>query len=305
MVALGKVSNDLVDVDLDWVEAGAAADLLLPTLPSFGRGGKPRSHRLAICGDIKNRKYLLPQSLASHPKVGGEHAMCIAEIRGNGAYTVFPGSAHETGQTVWWTEPDGDNLATLQAIDSKVLFKTMGLLSFTAFCMKLFPAVGTRCDFMMAVAGALARAGYEGDMVQRIVQHIGALNHDEGDSGTWRVAADTVTDKVDEGKEVTGLPTLIKILGLGGEELKWCRDMLGTKESGTEGKWPGGQHDETGTPKTDILNTIEAIKRLGVTCTWDDFRQKEYWSGHQEKSFDGEVRAGPGNLHRTLGGISA
>src|SRR5262249_35295708 len=27
----------------------------------------------------------------------------------------------------------------------------------------------------------------------------------------------------------------------------------------------------------------------GITCTWDEFRQKEYWSGHADKSFDGEV----------------
>ena len=34
-------------------------------------------------------------------------------------------------------------------------------------------------------------------------------------------------NKIDEGEEVTGLPTLIRILGLGGDVLKWCRDLLG------------------------------------------------------------------------------
>jgi hypothetical protein len=60
------------------------------------------------------------------------------------------------------------------------------------------------------------------------------------------------------------------------------------KQSGTN-HWPDGQNDETGKPKKGILNTIEAIKRAGITCTWDDFRQKEYWFGHADKSFDGEV----------------
>ena len=55
-------------------------------------------------------------------------------------------------------------------------------------------------------------------------------------------------------------------------------------------QWPGGQNDETGKPKPGILNTIEGIKRAGITCTWDEFRQKEYWSGHEDKQFDGEVR---------------
>ncbi|HML07279.1 MAG TPA: VapE domain-containing protein [Xanthobacteraceae bacterium] len=54
-----------------------------------------------------------------------------------------------------------------------------------------------------------------------------------------------------------------------------------------KGNWPGGEREKT--PHKNILNTIEAIRRLGITCTWDEFRQKEYWSGHGDKAFDGEV----------------
>ncbi len=61
-------------------------------------------------------------------------------------------------------------------------------------------------------------------------------------------------------------------------------------KSNISGHWPGGEHDETGKPKRGILNTIEAIKRAGVTCTYDEFRQKEYWHGHEDKKFDGEVQ---------------
>ena len=96
---------------------------------------------------------------------------------------------------------------------------------------------------MMAVAGALAHAGYDGDLIQQIVQHIGAFNNDEGDNGTWRVAADSVSNKVDDGKEVTGLPTLIKILGLGDDVLKWCRDLLGKTPDNVDGSVvPKGDH---------------------------------------------------------------
>jgi predicted P-loop ATPase len=55
------------------------------------------------------------------------------------------------------------------------------------------------------------------------------------------------------------------------------------------GNWPGGQDEETGHPNKDILNTIEAIKWLEITCMFDEFRQKEYWTGHANKVFDGEV----------------
>ena len=55
------------------------------------------------------------------------------------------------------------------------------------------------------------------------------------------------------------------------------------------GHWPGGQDNDTGKPKKGILNTIEAIKRAGIACTYDEFRHEEYWHGHADKSFDGEV----------------
>ena len=56
------------------------------------------------------------------------------------------------------------------------------------------------------------------------------------------------------------------------------------------GKWPGSCNDETGNPRSnDILNTVEAIKRAGITCTYDEFRQKEYWTGHADRKFNGEI----------------
>jgi predicted P-loop ATPase len=44
-----------------------------------------------------------------------------------------------------------------------------------------------------------------------------------------------------------------------------------------------------GSPNKGILNNIEALKRAGITCTWDEFKQKEYWSGHDDNVFDSEV----------------
>jgi hypothetical protein len=290
-VVLGRDSGDLTDIDLDWPEAAAAASVIFNSFPSFGRSGKPRSHRLARCADIKSKKYLLPQSLANHPKVVGqpEHMMCVAELRGGGCYTVFPGSEHATGQKVEWTDAASDHPPSIPDLEPDALIRKMGLLSFTAVCMRFFPAVGARCDFMMAVAGALARAGYDAETIQQTVQSIGAFNCDEGDNGGWRIGADDVANKINEGKEVTGLPTLIKILGFGDDVLTWCRGMLGTPvEDTTESEWPDGAL-KNGKPKRGILNTIEAIKRLGIHCTWDEFRQKERWHGHEDPSFDGDV----------------
>jgi hypothetical protein len=291
LVVLGSDSGNLTDIDLDWPEAVAAADIIFNDLPSFGRSGKPRSHRVARCNDIKkSKKYLLPQSLANHSKVVGqpEHMMCVAELRSGGSYTVFPGSEHATGQKVEWTDADADHAASIPDIAPDNLSKKMGLLAFVAFCMRFFPAVGARCDFMMAVAGALARVGYDADRIQQTVQSIGAFNGDEGNNGSWSVAAELVGDKLDQGEKVTGLPAMINILGFGDDVLKWCRDTLGTVEDAADSGWPDGQY-KNGNPKKGILNTIEAFKRAGITCTWDDFRQKECWSGHEDKAFDGDV----------------
>jgi hypothetical protein len=54
-------------------------------------------------------------------------------------------------------------------------------------------------------------------------------------------------------------------------------------------KWPDGQNSDTGRPKKEILNTIEAIKRSGITCTFDEFRREDRWTGHADKSFNGEI----------------
>jgi hypothetical protein len=295
LVALGKSSANLIDIDLDWPEATAAADVLLNDLPSFGRNGKPRSHRLARCNDIKSKKYLLPQSLANHPNVVNqqEHKMCIAEVRSSGAYTVFPGSEHQTGQKVEWTDNSTDNMASIPDTEADGLIKKMGLLAFVAFCMRFFPAVGARCDFMMAVAGSLARAGCGAELIQRIVQSIGAFNHDEGTNGSWSVAAGNVTDKLGEGKEVTGLPTLIKILGFGDEVLKWCREMLGNTSYNVGGPAINGAHnpkrctsvkfrdvDKLGNQRPTLANAMIAIQALGIEVRFDLFHYRIKVSYH-------------------------
>jgi P4 family phage/plasmid primase-like protien len=280
-VALGECSGNLTDIDLDWSEAVAAADIIFSDLPSFGRSGKLRSHRLVICANIKTQKYLLPQSLANHPRIveQQDHKMCIAEIRGNGAYTVFPGSEHQTGQKIEWTNVSADNMASITGIEPEGLLRKMGLLSFAAFCMRFFPAVGARCDFMMAVAGALGRAGYDASVIQQIVQCIGATNHDEGDNGVWRVAADSVTDKLNKGKEVTGLPTLIKILGFGDDVLKWCHELLRLAPDNV-------------VPKDDHMGrarVFRTVKRPNLRHYRDDYYDHE--AGHYTIVDDGTIQA--------------
>jgi P4 family phage/plasmid primase-like protien len=284
LVVLGPESGNLVDIDLDWPEAAAAADVIFNDLPPFGRSGKRRSHRLVRC-DTNTKKYLLPQSLSDHPKVAGqpEHMMCLAEVRAGGAYTVFPGSEHHTGQKVDWTDAAADNVGSIPDIDPSILIKKMGLLSFTAFCMRFFPAIGARCDFMMAVAGALARAGYDAQVIQQIVQCIGAANNDEGDGGSWRVAADSVAAKLKASEEVTGLPTLMRILGLADDVLNWCRELLGSGADNVDGLI---------VPATDHMaraRIYRNMKRPNLRHYRDDYYDHE--AGHHAVIHDDTMKA--------------
>ena len=53
-----------------------------------------------------------------------------------------------------------------------------------------------------------------------------------------------------------------------------------------------GPTDKTikpGIQKKAFSTRLKRSNGLGIKCTWDEFRQKEYWTGHEDKKFDGEV----------------
>jgi hypothetical protein len=228
-VVNGKKSGGLGDVDLDWLETPAIADILFGDLPFYGRAGKPRSHRLFICDALpKVIKYTLPASLFAHPKIGGQHATCIAELRGDGSYSIFPYSTHGSGELIKFDSSIPDVIPPKTIADLK---RRMGVLAFVAFCARFFPAVGIRCDFMMAVSGALAHASIDPGLIQRLVTVVGRLNNDHGTNNTWNVANKRGPERVAEGKEVTGIPTIVKILGMEKDVANWLGELLGTADT--------------------------------------------------------------------------
>ena len=118
-VVLGQASGGLVDIDLDWPEARLIAEELgiFGGLPGFGRFGAQLGHRIAVCpeeqpgrgkrkkGDCGGlHKFELPGALKGNPRLPDEHELCVAELRGTGGYTMFPGSTHPSGESVCWTK---------------------------------------------------------------------------------------------------------------------------------------------------------------------------------------------------------
>jgi P4 family phage/plasmid primase-like protien len=93
-VLLGEPSGWLVDVDLDHPRAVELATQFLPPTPAvFGRAGKERSHWLYLTtGPVATKKHK------------SKSAGMIVELRSTGAQTVFPPSAHESGEAIAWVE---------------------------------------------------------------------------------------------------------------------------------------------------------------------------------------------------------
>lgn len=93
-IILGEPSHGLADVDLDCLEAIELAPSFLPPTATFGRQSKPASHWLFNAPGSTTRQY----------KAFGE---TLVELRsGTGGHqTVFPGSVHECGERIEWTDP--------------------------------------------------------------------------------------------------------------------------------------------------------------------------------------------------------
>jgi hypothetical protein len=96
-VLLGKVSGNLVDLDLDCDKAVALAPHFLTTTSAiFGRQTRPRSHWLYVA-PISNKVTF------TDPVTGKR----LLEILTNGQQAIFPGSTHkDTGELVQWYEED-------------------------------------------------------------------------------------------------------------------------------------------------------------------------------------------------------
>jgi len=94
-VILGEASGNLVDVDIDCVEARQLAHHVLPpTGAIFGRQTNPRSHWLFI-STIRSK-------VTYNDPISGKR---LLEVLTNGQQAIFPGSCHkDTGESICWYE---------------------------------------------------------------------------------------------------------------------------------------------------------------------------------------------------------
>ena len=146
------------------------------------------------------------------PRLPNEHSLCVAELRGNGGYTMFPGSLHpDTGELITWDTLCPDALPE-KSWDE--LERLVGLVSFLAVVVRFYPQRGLRDEFCMALAGTLLRSGILNgsvEAVDRVLEVVTSLAHDE--EHRQREKAKATWRKMEAGEAVTGFPRMIQLLG--------------------------------------------------------------------------------------------
>jgi hypothetical protein len=204
---LGRISNQLTDVDLDAPEAVAAApEFLPPTTMVCGRESKPRSHYFyTASGELLSLKLEDPVLKLTDP----DNATII-ELRANARngrclQTVVPPSIHPSGEPIHWI--DGLKPAT---VDPAILVRAAKQIAVVTLAARYWPGQGEHGhDFTLALAGAPLRSELNQAEVTRIVltaaQRAGYPRAREGD------IEDTARNLA-EGRPVTGWTTLKKFL---------------------------------------------------------------------------------------------
>lgn len=238
-IALGERSGGLVDIDFDSLYAAAIGRKLFAHLPGFGRKSSPLSHKVAICSNPGNTKqFKLSDKEANILSITPEEKNVILEVRGNGAYTMFPPSMHPTGEHISWHNGFPDNIPKMTWEE---LVQKAGLCAFLAIVLRMYPkTAGARDAICMALAGVLLRKGMDVDEVDDLIEYIAAEKGDE--EASKRRKASSTKQKLDAGEEVTGLPALCELLGIDA-----MRDTLN--------KWLGGTSSpKEGESKVDELN---------------------------------------------------
>jgi hypothetical protein len=226
----GRLNGDTageVVVDIDCPEALRAADLLLPETGRIaGRPTSPRSHRHYWVGDAPAKahdKYRDPilQDDANQRAV-------LVELLSTGAQVIAPPSVHQTGETyIWYSFRDPGK------VDARELLTAVKHLAAAALLARYWPK-GARHDTALALAGGLARVGWERESVEQFVEAVCMAAGDEQPKDRVRAAMDSV-GKVAVGEKATGWPTLEKQIGENGPTVvRQVREWFGSETVAAE-----------------------------------------------------------------------
>ena len=229
-VILGPSSHGLTDVDLDCDEARAVAPYILPrTGAIFGRASSRAAHWLFYTDlSVDADKAVL---VFNDPKTNER----LLELRiggASGAQTVFPGSTHETGETITWEETGEP-----ASVDNDDLYCLVHDLAAYSLIARYWPARGlkTRHNAALIVGGFLARAGMAPQEIKVVAEAIARAANDK----EWRnrrEAAEDAAKAFHAGKHAYGM--------FGDAVADQVAEWVGYDDGGSEPTAAGGAADE-------------------------------------------------------------
>jgi putative DNA primase/helicase len=203
-IILGR--SGLADIDLDCPEARAAAPhFLLDTQAVFGRDQTGPSHCLYKADET------LPTTAFRDPLTQG---MLLEYRAGTGSQTMFPPSVHpDTRETVRWMR-DGEP-AAVSAVD---LLERVKKVAASALPARYWPEKGARHDASLALAGGLARAGWQEADLDRFLGAVATAAGDPEIRDRKNSAGSTAT-AINMRRNVTGWPRLAELLRADGNKI--------------------------------------------------------------------------------------
>ena len=240
-VILGAASGGLCDLDLDCLEAVAAAPYLLPRNLVFGHASKRASHwiyQTNLC-ETQGRAAL---------KFAGSDKHGLLEVRmgagGLAAQTIFPPSVHVSGEPIEWEDGAPSKITD---IDGDELLQRARRLAAAAEIARNYPKVGGRHDAAFVVGGFLARCGFSPAWAAVFVEAVAVASLQPGDKR--RDMARTARDGASAEKRA-GFPLLAETFGA--DTAKKVANWLDYK-GGDEGGGTGAQGENDTAGRAPLL----------------------------------------------------
>ena len=207
--------NNIVDIDLDCMEAIKLAPYFLPeTKMKYGRQSNPTSHWLFKVIDL-TKKHTRKFFSFEDPNVDKE---TLVELRAHDHYSMCAGKYPEE-EYVKWTDYSSIKETTYDA-----LYKSVAMLAVASIMLRNYPT-GDRNVYIWQVAGTLWHHKVDEDDALKIIEVVCNAAGDEEVKG--RLAKAKHVYKLDTPqKEIVGLPTLAKTLNWTEKQISNLKDAL-------------------------------------------------------------------------------
>lgn len=282
---LGEPSGGLVDLDLDWPEAGPIAAALVPDSWRFGRGVPFKlRHILLRSPGAVSATFDVPAKLN-----GARKGRRILEVLATGKKVTCPPSVHPSGEAIEWeTSPHGSPVAEVSADE---LRRLAGRIAGAALlCRHWGEFDGSRHELTAALAGACHYAGWPRAETEAVLTALLRQVDDTERRDRARAVVDTL-DRAANGQAVTGWPRAAELLGV---DLAGCLAAwwgLGQADVGlTFGGLTAEQAAVQLPPAGDVLSalTFGGQPAAAWGATWPElleFEQADAGDGDTENAY--------------------